>query len=157
MTPTTIIDRVLTRLGESTTSPNFWTRAELLNYLDEGQKEFVKETEILTQKAIIEIVANQAQYALPTDMIRPVRVLYNDKTEIIPYSPLELDLNDTSWEADTGTPEYFYHCDTRHIYITPVPTGVGDAFSASQETGVVASITAPDTLHSVRKQVQHWI
>lgn len=142
MTTQELVTNILRTLGEEPTAPVFWTRAEILGFIDDAQTEFVRHTGILVETTVLEVLANRWIYPLPTNCIRPIRVLFDNKTDMRPLSAGELDLNDSDWETQTGTiPEWFYHYDQRNIYLTPRPDTSGDLITFTSEYGELISLT----------------
>lgn len=129
MTLGDIIDSALNRLTEfNTVSPDLWTRAEITDYVNEGQLDFVRQTECLWELYYnMKVVANQTDYALPADCMILKRVLFDNKTEINPSTWEELDIDDNIWENDSAvdTPDYFYLYDFTTLKLTPKPSTTG--------------------------------
>ena len=129
MTLGDILDQAINRLSEfSSSSPDLWTRAEITDYVNEGQVDFIRQTECLWKLYYqIPVVANQTDYTLPTDCMVLKRVLFDNKTEIIPFTWEEMDIDDNNWESDSAVdvPDYFYLYDFTTLKLTPKPSTTG--------------------------------
>lgn len=89
--------------GGVTWPSGLWTREEVLNYLNQRQNRFLKETHLQFGIALIQGVVGTIYYDLPWDWIATVRVLWiNDEGET---SAL---MRSDTWEADNGIPTWSY-------------------------------------------------
>lgn len=82
--PSPDFDQLKTEILRELNDPNgkFWSKDEIADYLNEGQKEFVEETLCLTARAVITVKENQQIYTLPQDIIQIIRIEDKDGCEI---------------------------------------------------------------------------
>lgn len=89
---------VLETDDEGATFPNgFWTAAEVIQYLNNRQQQFIKETGVIVGLADITATGGTRQNTLPDDWMVTHRVVYVDSNSI--KQPLD---QDTSLAADLG-------------------------------------------------------
>jgi hypothetical protein len=97
-----------------------WTAQEVLNYLNQRQNRFLKDTQMQIGLAMIPAAAGTLQYDLPDDWITTVRVVWISSDR----ATREL-IRSNAWEADNGIPSWTYVAGAPIIYIdvdTPVLT-----------------------------------
>lgn len=96
----TIIDDVLDRLAESRTAPVFWSRDELMVYLNDGFLEFTLMAGQLISENVYPLVGAKIQ-AVPSTAIALIHVSY--VSVLAEKSTLEqFDRADPGWEAKYG-------------------------------------------------------
>lgn len=96
------------RLALADTDKDRWDDATLLSHLNEGVKDFVLRTKMLTSVALVELAVGQQIITLPKDCWHVSRVLYNDKPlNLLSYS--ELDSKKHKWNKDEGEPSAFVY------------------------------------------------
>jgi hypothetical protein len=96
-----VIDLVLKRLDE-TISPIFWTRPEMLLYLNEGMKELNNLAAKLHLESGVVTDSTDNFYAPPTDTIAVMAASVGDKS-LERVTLEDLDREDRFWEGKTGT------------------------------------------------------
>lgn len=95
-----VIDTVLDRLYESRTNPIFWSRTELLVFVNDGFVEFTLNAGQLISENTYTPVSSKFQ-AVPIGAIALIHVAYND--EYTQKSSLEtFDRENPNWEAQSG-------------------------------------------------------
>jgi hypothetical protein len=100
-----MIAKIFTRLNLSATNP-FFTSAELLAFINDGYKDFCSRTESLKKFVLIDVVADQTAYDLPSDFYKFIWLGYDD--EQLPVSHVsDLDIEDENWIGRAGTPYTF--------------------------------------------------
>lgn len=124
-----IIDDVLTTLKENTTTPVYFSRSEITDYINEGQLDFNELTECLWNNASFTSSVNTRFLNLPSDCLFVKRVVIDNSTETVQYNYGELDLDSYSWEEDTFTtiPENTYQYDLTTLWFTPAFDTAGKA------------------------------
>ena len=80
---------------------NLWTPAEVLDYFNQRQNRFNKDTLMLLAQASVPAVANQVRYTdgMPEDWIATLRATYVNAAGVT--TPLEIG---DAWEIDNGLP-----------------------------------------------------
>ena len=105
MTITQLIARVWPRMGLPSTN-DFFTVSAITDFLNDGYRDFVSQTRCLRKFVLIDSIADQQSYDLPSDSLQPVWFGYNGQG-IIPTSVSMLDLKDVRWVGQaSGTPAY---------------------------------------------------
>ncbi len=106
--------------GGATWLSGLWTAAEVVNYLNQRQNRFLKDSQMQFGLANIDAVEGTLQYDLPDDWITTLRVVWID----IDGSTREL-IRSNRWEADNGIPTWTIVAGPPIIYMdvdTPVLT-----------------------------------
>jgi hypothetical protein len=94
-------DRTLRMLGEQTTAPMYWTRAEIGRYLNDANREFVRRTKVLESIVSSTTVVGQDEYTLASTVMGIIRVFVDDRS--IPNTTrLELDYERGNWEGQSS-------------------------------------------------------
>ena len=113
MTGATLIDRTLKRLDQDPAQPVYFTRAEVLDALNEGQRIFAFLTLCLEGMATFPLTAGVAFYSMLAtyaDWLLPLRVVRaSDGEKVMPASLVELDALDDAWTSATS-PASHYGC-----------------------------------------------
>lgn len=89
--------------GGVTWDSGLWTQDEVVQYLDQRQNMFLKNTQFQFGIADIAATSGTGLYDLPDDWITTIRVLWIDEDG----NTKELPRSDT-WEADNGIPTWSY-------------------------------------------------
>lgn len=124
--------------GGMTWTSGMWTQTEVLQYINQRQDRFLKESQLITSWTTIAVTAGQLRPALPTDWIATVRVSWNGTgNPVAPGSTyIQLPRAD-SWSADNGVPTWPSVTATRpsvymdsetptlFLQLAPAPTGIG--------------------------------
>lgn len=85
----------------SSWASGFWTPTEVLFYLTNRQKQFMKETGILLKRALITTTLNTTSQPYPSDWITTYRMVWRTSANIFS----EVARGD-GWEADHGKPTW---------------------------------------------------
>jgi hypothetical protein len=118
-----IIDAVLDRLDESRTAPIFWTRAELLQILNDGFIEFTLFAGQLTSERTYDLIGAKLQ-ATPIGAIAVMHVSYGNRK--IEKSSVELiDRNNPNWDAQSGLLQKWAPCGLDRWFVDRHPTAPG--------------------------------
>lgn len=119
--------------GGVTWTSGMWTQAEVLQYVNQRQDRFLKESGLLTVWTTIAVSAAQLRPSLPTDWVATVRVSWKG-TGALTFVVLP---RADSWSADNGLPTWpnttgvrpIVYMDsetpTLQIQLAPAPTGSG--------------------------------
>lgn len=108
-----------------------WTLAEVLNYLNERQDRFLKETVLITSWLDLNpVTANQAAQNLPDGWLATRLAFYDDGAETRPlqrFSREEADAMLPGWETDYGIPLGYISEEraTRQVLLVPPPDEAG--------------------------------
>jgi len=135
--------RVLLNDSSSDATRQRFSDAQLLGFLNDGQREAVAFSWVLKSSYTLTLVAGTTEYALPSDFSSTWRVLYRNK-KLEQTSLPELDANTVGWRNISGTPQsyYLYLGASTNIGFYPAPT------SASTGTVVVYYFQQPADLTS---------
>lgn len=104
------------------------TDADVIRWINDGQKEIVGQLDLLQQKATTAPVANIGHYVQPSDLLKMHSIKYNGKTlEGISLQQAEelFPSKDDANNIDTGTPTHFWMWGGE-VYFYPVPTNGND-------------------------------
>lgn len=75
-----LYDKLLNVLAEDPVDPQYWTETELKGYLNDGQIELVRQTELLQTNAFLDKSdIEDGAYFLPPDIIKPLDVQFQGK------------------------------------------------------------------------------
>lgn len=99
-TAANVIDTVLGLLDESTSSPIFWSRAELLTLLNEGMLEFTLIACHLTSERTYAMIGAKLQ-SVPDGAIAIMHIAYSSK-RVEKTTVENFDRVNTNWDAQTG-------------------------------------------------------
>ncbi len=103
-----VIDDVLDRLQESRTDPIFWSREELLVFVNDGFLEFTLMAGQLTTEATYAVIGAKVQ-AVPITAIALIHVSYS--SEMVEKSTIErFDRQNPNWEAQYGILQKWSPC-----------------------------------------------
>lgn len=122
MTASEILSRARTYLKDQATSSTRqqFTDATLLGYISDGQREANSFAWLIQQRSTFTLTAGTTEYALPTNFMATLRVLYR-KGGVGPWLKLEqtsfnqLDADNAGWMTLSGTPYKYY------VYIATTP------------------------------------
>jgi len=119
--------------GGVTWTSGMWTAAEVLQYVNQRQDRFLKETGLLTSWTTIPVNAAQLRPALPSDWVATVRISWQGTGGLTFVVLPRAD----SWSADNGVPTWPTVTATRptvymdsetptlQVQLAPAPTGSG--------------------------------
>lgn len=89
-------------------SNDAFTTTQVQDKIQEAQERFVLDTRTLRDSVTDTVVANQQEYALPSDVLDVIRASHKG-VEIRRISKADLDFSFSDrWDQTTGTPKYFY-------------------------------------------------
>jgi len=118
--------------GGVTWTSTMWTQAEVLQYINQRQDRFLKESQLLISWAQIAVTAAQLRPALPVDWVATVRASWLGSGSTYVNLPRA-----DSWSADNGLPLWATATATRPtvymdsetptlaLQLAPAPTGPG--------------------------------
>lgn len=92
----------------------FWTSAEVVDYMNARQREFLKETFCLVSSATVATVPGPPRHPLPQDWVATYDVQWRTPAGVYKELP-----RSTSFEADYGDPDWVYESQ-------PVPDACSD-------------------------------
>lgn len=133
----TMINKVRRQLVETVAS--FWSDAELLDLINEAEKDFHNKIRMMESTAVMSTVVGRANYPLPSNWVSDRGMFYNAQTETgLPdwqrLSPTNLEkmaqenrnflANDTN-SLDTPNSYWIWG---REVYLYPVPDEVRDVY-----------------------------
>lgn len=110
-TQAAVLNDVRSRLDEAV--PRFWDDAELLTWINEAARDIARRAEVLQATSTISVTAGDAQYTMPTDMIRVYRVIWTATGSTDQQVPLQyedfnaLDSAGWTWTNAQGWPSVF--------------------------------------------------
>lgn len=108
MTAGDILDTVLDQLAEDETTPVFWSRAELLNLLNDGFLEFTLMAGQLTSERTYAMIGAKVQ-AVPDGAIALMHVEYSNQP--VEKTSVELmDRNKANWDSESGVLKRWAPC-----------------------------------------------
>lgn len=88
---------------------NYWTDDEIKDYLNEGQREFVRQTFCLRAQSPITAKENEEVYLLPDGCREVLRMENTEGTKLEKTTSHDLQAqHGDGWRDTTGTPEAFY-------------------------------------------------
>ena len=121
MDASTIVSRALEI--EQETADDFYSSAELYQWLNDALLEFIDESGIYKAKFSITMVADQADYAFPTYMLRPEKVWYDTTMEEMSVADVrKLSAIYPGWRGESaGTPNVYYEEVPNYISVYPKP------------------------------------
>jgi len=98
--------RTYRALGVTSTTPIFWTDAEINRLLNDAYIEVVKRTGALEIRHTVSTESGTSTYTLPSTVGRTMRVTYDDH-KILPFTSFEFDRSVSNWENSTGVPTHY--------------------------------------------------
>lgn len=108
----------------SSSSLQRYSNTVLDSIINEGQRDVVSNTWILSKSTSITLSANTTYYTLPSDTIAIQRVTrqFGNLPEVT-LAQQDADNGDAAWEVTGGTPTYFFQdkSQTNKIGLTPYP------------------------------------
>ncbi len=142
---TTLLADLRIRLSEVTA--DFYTDAELTNYINYAYKRFIALTEWTERIKAYPMVANQFEYALPSDLMKINMIRYEDQWDVTPKDLGEFARYAGQGDQESDRPEIYgtFPTDTT-LRIYPIPSA---ASASTTITGVhnstTTSLTVGDT------------
>lgn len=150
LTAAEIISRARLLINDTSadTTRQRFSDAQLLAYLNDGQREANAFSWVLRSSYTFSLTAGTQEYALPTNFLATWRVLLDNK-KIDQTSLNELDANSVGWRTVTGKPQkyYIYLAQTTQIGFFPTPTststGTVVVYLMHQPTELTATTQTP--------------
>lgn len=117
--------RILEKLNESTTAPQFWSTAQIDDLIQEGQEVLAEESRIIKRTVTVTVRPGTTYYQLrgiASDCMTPYRLtLPDDRIRLRVASPIQLDAYHLLWETVTGTPRWWVPIDWQTFALFPHP------------------------------------
>jgi hypothetical protein len=112
-----LITKARRRVNEDSTT--FFADADFIDFADEAQKYFVRQTRYLEGSSTTTAESGTQNYALPSDYLAHQRVTFDGKKlDRISYSEIdELNIDETDY---SGLPTFYYILNEQ-IYLVPIP------------------------------------
>jgi hypothetical protein len=129
MTRADIRDRILTGLNESTSSPVFWSTAQMNAVIEEGQEVLAEEAAAIKRTAITTLRPGALYYTtrgIASDMMAPYRIWLhatNRKLTAVHWS--HLDRYHERWQEVTGLPQVWASMSWDFFALYPHPAEGG--------------------------------
>lgn len=161
-----LIQHVLRGLGSKVTTAGTDTTADYSRYpkqdiidkLNEAQVKFVRETECLKTFCIVEGVASQTMYKLPSRCLEIKEIKYYtgtsayDRLEALP-DMVNLSRVSESWRTDSAsTPEYYFPSyvlgNVNMFGVYPKPSSNGTDFGAVDTTYKLCCVSSTDAFNT---------
>lgn len=149
MTAAVIQTRALQRLDEDSSAPVYWTPAEILAAINEGQRFFVFLTLCLQKTVNLALTGGTVFYSMLSqssfrDWLLPLHIRVSGGAKVEPARLDALDGRNPSWQAATGTPERYGHLGFDFIALDPHPSGSGTTleFTYAHSPAVITTTTA---------------
>jgi hypothetical protein len=109
-----------------------WTRSEVLEAVNGGERSLLRETHLLVTRTELPVGASQITVDLPATWLATVAMAWRTtvgvRTPILPADSFEIDTADPTWES-AGVPVPFVYLDTDRDTLTfrlgPAPTQAG--------------------------------
>lgn len=100
------IEEIITRARYTLADPKAerWSDAQLLSYLDEGQKDLCRRAKLLRSETSFNVLEGVNEYSMPDDFLLLDSVFYNDRS-LSMVGHLELESRDANWTTREGRPE----------------------------------------------------
>lgn len=125
-----IRNRILDGLNESTTSPVFWSTAQIDEVIEEAQEVLAEELEALKRTALVPLQAGISFYftrGVAPDLMVPYRIwLHSTNRRLLATTMLNLDEANKTWITVNGDPWWWFPVSWDCFGIYPVPAAAGD-------------------------------
>ncbi len=107
-----------------------WTRAEVLDAVNGGERTLLREAHLLLQRTEISVLAGTIAIDLPTDWLATALVVWRDslsvRTLLSPSDETELDLAIPDWRLTAATPKVYLDSDTDTLTLRLGPMPLAD-------------------------------
>lgn len=143
-------EKILWRLNQDVTSPQFWEEDYINDLINEAYLNFVTKTKVLETSTSLSLIAYQNLYKLADDCFVINRMYYETTDKIIwPVSWSALAGHDPKWTTTTGSrPEYYVFIPPNRIFLYPqVTADASDAvtyYYSKMTTNFTADSESPD-------------
>lgn len=130
------------RLLEGTA--RFFTDAQIKAYLNSAYADFVARTKWPTRVSAIAAVANQYEYAIPSNTIKIHKVKWEDQYTLWPKKDYEFDLwMGSAVDSESTRPEIYtaFPWD-RRLRVYPIPSTASDATAINNVAGITSTATS---------------
>ena len=113
--------RVLQKLNESVSAPQFWSIDNIGSFLNEGYEDLILTTKILESSATLSTVADTFIYSLADNCLEIIRMYYETTDRIIrPMSWEQLQAIDRWWVDTANTyPRYHIPLSSQNVFLYP--------------------------------------
>lgn len=115
--------RILERLNDSTTSPQFWTTSEIDDLIQEAQEVLAEESRLIKRSVTVTVRPGTSYYnirSVASDCMTPYRIVLPDnRIRLRAISPAQLDAYHLLWETVTGTPRWWVPIDWQTFALFP--------------------------------------
>jgi hypothetical protein len=138
-----VIDRCLQLFAEETTTPNYLSRAEILEFYNNCNEVLTEHLDCFVTTTVLNVLESDGYYELPDSLRTLKRVRFEDDI-LIPSSVRQYDDMDDKWWTREGDPVY-YAIDVvqrNHLYVYKKPPVTGSAFQFTSDDGVCSNITS---------------
>ena len=129
MTRQQIRDRILIALNESTTSPVFWSTAQLDAVIDEASEVLAEEAKAIKRTAFVGRQPGVTYYStrgIAPDVMAIYRIWLPDlNRRLIAVGISELDKQNETWPTVNGDPEYYFPVSWDCFGVYPHPASGG--------------------------------
>lgn len=129
MTRGQIRDSILNALNESTTTPVFWTTAQVNALIDEAAEILAEDTKAIRRTALVARQPGSIYYAtraIASDIMAITRIWLPDvKRRLTAVSIAELDQQNRTWSTVTGDPLYWFPVSWDLFGVYPHPSTGG--------------------------------
>ena len=129
MTRAQIRDRILNALNESTSSPVFWSTAQIDAVIAEASEVLAEEAKAIRRTAFVGRSAGATYYftrGMAPDVMAVTRIWLPDQSKrLTAVSIAELDAQNSTWGTVTGDPEYWFPVSWDCFGIYPRPAQGG--------------------------------
>lgn len=129
MTRSQLRDRIIQALNESTSTPVFWTTAQLDSVIDEASEVLAEEAKSIKRTAFVARQAGATYYftrGIAPDLMAAYRLWLPDLNKrLIAVSISELDAQNDTWATASGDPEYWFPISWDCFGIYPHPAQGG--------------------------------
>jgi len=115
--------RILEKLNDSTTAPQFWSTTQIDDVIQEAQEVLAEESRIIKRSVTVTVRPGTSYYHLrgiAADCMTPYRLSLPDaRIRLRAVSPVQLDAYHLLWETVTGTPSWWVPIDWQTFALFP--------------------------------------
>lgn len=135
----TALTRIYDVLGDNPASPREFQRQPLVDAINRGCLVFRVSCHEIWRRVDVAVVAAQAEYTIPPEILSLQRVAYDDET-LEARASNTLQSRDSEWMTRPGEPDCWtsYGLDYNKFRLWPIPTvGSDETFTFSSDYGVI--------------------
>lgn len=138
----TLQSDVRSRLVEPTAA--YFTDAEIKRWINFGYKDFLSKTEWAQKIHGVRIIADQAEYTLPSDIIKIEHIRWADQYRVWPKPQhVFAELVGTAFSSEADRPRIYTQFPwDRKIRLYPRPTSAGASTAINDGAGITSSATS---------------